>query len=752
MTVMACLLCTSAFAVIFPTPGVVSAFGDGPLGQLGHPGTTNSAVPVSVVDTGGANQLADVVAIANGQNHGMALLTDGTVVAWGSNVNGRLGNNSTTDSNIPVHVVGVGGTGLLQNVRAIAAGTHHSLALLTDGTVVAWGNNSNGQLGNGGISESHVPVPVVGVGGTGTLQNVIGLAGGFGHSAALLSDGSVVAWGYNAGGALGDNTSVEKHFPVQVHGIGDVGTLGGVTAITAGAFFTAGRRSDGSVVTWGVGTSGELGNNGLANSLVPVQVHGLGDVGTLGSVVAISSGWSHTLAVRANGTVVGWGDNSRGQLGDTTTNRALVPVQMVGVGGTGLLGGAVGASGGTVHTLVLLGDGGVVATGADDVGQLGDNGLGTDKSSPVQVKGLGGTGTLAYATQLSVGATASFSTVLSSTAVAVSQTIGADGLSRVLFRAPGNTSNGVYVNRISADGRTVSQIARLSAPGGAGLAKQMVRDSSGNLAILFVDSLTSATQFALATVPEGGGSAVLSALTAAPGPRLSLVAVGTALWLMSTSPSVGSDPTLTPVTSVANGVPVGLGAGTTVTNPNASATDGDLAVGVVSGVLNEFSILYQTYTSGVATGWQVAVYTTGLAADAVTARVSTVGVPVDLAESGVGEAVVLSVTGAQGTSHWTVSRIALTNGAAPSATSSHAAQDSGGSLGQLQAAAIAISPASPNEPRLLMVNQLTWLRKHLGLGTVVESRPGSGRVWKLDPTTLNPTWASLAFREPLLAG
>src|SRR6266568_3249689 len=117
---------------------------------------------------------------------------------------------------------------------SIAAGGAHSLALKSDGTVWAWGNNGNGQLGDNTTTERHAPVEVVGSGGSGNLTGITAIAAGGAHSLALKSDGTVWAWGWNLNGQLGDNTTTDRDAPVEVVGAGGSGNLTGVTAIAAG--------------------------------------------------------------------------------------------------------------------------------------------------------------------------------------------------------------------------------------------------------------------------------------------------------------------------------------------------------------------------------------------------------------------------------------------------------------------------------------------------------------------------------------
>jgi hypothetical protein len=144
--------------------------------------------------------------IAGGALQSLALKSDGTVWAWGNNQYGQLGNGATTDSSVPVEVQG------LTNVVAIGSGAAHSLALRSDGTAWAWGNNYEGELGNGTLTNSNVPVEVQG------LTNAVAIAAGYYHSLAVRSDGTVWAWGLNGNGQLGNGTTTNSSVPVQVHG------------------------------------------------------------------------------------------------------------------------------------------------------------------------------------------------------------------------------------------------------------------------------------------------------------------------------------------------------------------------------------------------------------------------------------------------------------------------------------------------------------------------------------------------------
>jgi alpha-tubulin suppressor-like RCC1 family protein len=342
--------------------------------------------------------------IATGSFFSLAVKSDGTVWSFGSDNSFQLGNDPVTSANqsSPVKVLGLGGTGQLSGVVGVAAGGNASLALAKDGSVYAWGQNSNGQSGdNKAADPTKVPVKVHGPGDVGFLANIVGIAEGRYHSLALKNDGTVWAWGRNLYGQVGDNTNTdanERDTPVQVHGPGDSGFLTGVVAVGAGNYSSYALKADGTVWGWGLNDNGQLGDNTITERDTPVQVHGPGDVGMLTNIIQIAPQRHQVTALRNDGTLWAWGSDTDGELGngDTTKADEHTPVQVVGEGGTGFLTGVVSVGEAGHHTMAVKANGEVWDYGRNSNGQLGDdkaNGN-TAEITPVHVKGLGGTGFL----------------------------------------------------------------------------------------------------------------------------------------------------------------------------------------------------------------------------------------------------------------------------------------------------------------------------------------------------------------------
>ena len=310
---------------------------------------------------------------AAGNAHTVALKNDGTVWAWGNNSNGQLGNGTMTSTSVPVQISGL-------TAVILAAGTAHTVALKSDGTVWAWGTNSSGQLGNGTITQSLVPLQV------GGIANVIALAAGNAYTVAVKNDGTVWAWGDNSSGQLGNGTIIRSPVPVQVSGMSNV------IAVAAGTAHTVALKNDGTVWTWGDNTYGQLGNGSITQSLVPLPVE------SLANIIAIAAGSTHTAALRNDIIDVSiwmWGNNNDGQLGIGSTDQSLVPVQTPGLSGvTAGVSGIVAIAAGSAHTAALMNDGTVWTWGNNSNGQLG---IGNTQQSLVAVQVSGMTNAMAVA-------------------------------------------------------------------------------------------------------------------------------------------------------------------------------------------------------------------------------------------------------------------------------------------------------------------------------------------------------------------
>ena len=217
--------------------------------------------------------LPQAAPLASGEQFQAAGLGYGPAKAWGLNTEGELGNGNISNSNVPAQIWG------LYGAAAVSGGARHSLALSGDQMVLSWGRNNEGQLGNGNNTNSSAPVTVAGF-----LRAAAVAAGGY-HSLALMADGTVRAWGLNNEGQLGNGSNTDSNVPVQVSG------LTGAVAVAAGGYHSLALMADGTVRAWGNNYYGQLGNGSNTDSNVPVQVSGLS------GTVAVAAGEYHSLAI-----------------------------------------------------------------------------------------------------------------------------------------------------------------------------------------------------------------------------------------------------------------------------------------------------------------------------------------------------------------------------------------------------------------------------------------------------------------------
>ncbi|MCX4792117.1 MULTISPECIES: RCC1-like domain-containing protein [unclassified Streptomyces] len=387
--------------------GPVLAWGDNGGGELGDGTTMNRDTPVPVCapgQTAPCTQFLSHVAIAAGTDHSLGLRRDGIVLAWGDNAFGELGDGTTTNRNTPVPVCAPGQTApctrSLTDVAAVDAGTNHSLALRRDGTVLAWGDNAGGQLGDGTTMNRDTPVPVCAPGQTAPctrfLAGVVAISAHGGHSMALLRDGSVLAWGNNGSGQLGDGTTTNRDTPVPVCAPGQTAPctrfLTHVVAIDAGRTHALALRRDGSVLAWGDNAFGELGDGTTINRNTPVWVCAPGQTAPctrfLTHVRTFAAGRNHSLALRRDGIVLAWGNNAFGELGDGTTTNRNTPVGVCAPGQTApctrFLTHVRTITAGGRDSLALGKDDTALTWGDNAFGQLGD-GTTTNRNTPVRV-------------------------------------------------------------------------------------------------------------------------------------------------------------------------------------------------------------------------------------------------------------------------------------------------------------------------------------------------------------------------------
>jgi alpha-tubulin suppressor-like RCC1 family protein len=389
-------------------------------GELGDNSITSKRTPVSVLGV-----VKTFCQISAGSNHTMAIDKNGRAWGWGYNGTGQIGDNSITSRLTPVSVLGAAKTFCLISAAINNNFQSHTVAIDKNGRAWGWGFNGSGQLGDNSATQRQTPVSVLGatktfckiyaagtftiaidknggVWGWGAYQsyNFFGLPNTFtplsicgsnktfclisaggnssgSHTIAIDKNGRAWGWGFNGGGQLGDNSTTSRQTPVSV-----LGAIKTFCRISAGSNHTMAIDKNGRAWGWGNNTNGQLGDNSTSNRQTPVSV--LGAVKTfclISAGLSAAVGTNHTMAIDKNGRAWGWGLNSSGRLGDNSVTSRRTPVSVLGAVKT-----FCQISAGSEHTVAIDKNGRAWCWGFNSSGQLGDNSI-TSRLTPVSVLG-----------------------------------------------------------------------------------------------------------------------------------------------------------------------------------------------------------------------------------------------------------------------------------------------------------------------------------------------------------------------------
>jgi len=363
--------------------GHAYCWGDDGYGELGD-GTTNSSAGPVAVDTRGVLAGKTLTQISAGNSFDTcALDSAGAAYCWGNNVNGQLGDGTTTSSAVPV-AVATSGVLAGKTLTQISAGYNGTCALDTAGAAYCWGGNFSGELGDGTTTSSAVPVAVA-TSGVLARKTLIQISAGTIHACAVDRAGAAYCWGGNASGQLGNPAAGDSAVPVAV---ATRGVLAGktLTQISAGYHQTCALDTAGAAYCWGNDFFGQLGNGTNTSSTVPVAVATSGALA--GQALAqISTNFFQTCAVSRAGAAYCWGGNPDGELGDGTTTDSNVPVA---VDTSGVLAGKTMTqiSAGDDNTCAQDSAGADHCWGSNLSGELGDGLTIVQSSVPVAVDSL----------------------------------------------------------------------------------------------------------------------------------------------------------------------------------------------------------------------------------------------------------------------------------------------------------------------------------------------------------------------------
>ncbi|WP_445339873.1 RCC1 domain-containing protein [Bifidobacterium sp. ESL0825] len=388
------------FSLAVGSDGNAYAWGYNYYGQLGDGTRDDKHAPV-MVRTPDRKTYPDLPAdftylqVSAGAQHSLAVGSDGNAYAWGYNYSGQLGDGTSSNRNTPVRVKTPDRKTYPDlpedfTYLQVSAGVYHSLALGSDGNVYAWGNNGNGQLGDGTSSSRNTPVRVK-TPDRSTYPDLpadityLQVSAGVDHSLAVGSDGYAWAWGCNLYGNLGNSSSSTFNpVPVRVRdpaSPGDASKGLQATQVSAGYHLSLAVGSDGNAWAWGYNGYGQLGDGTTTTRYAPVRVKTpdrktYPDLPKDFTYMQVSAGWQHSLALGSDGNAYAWGVNGNGQLGNNSSaGSSSVPVRVRDPANPTDKSQELKAaqvSAGYAHSLAMGSDGNAWAWGYNYYGQLGD--------------------------------------------------------------------------------------------------------------------------------------------------------------------------------------------------------------------------------------------------------------------------------------------------------------------------------------------------------------------------------------------
>jgi alpha-tubulin suppressor-like RCC1 family protein len=349
-----------AYTCAIKTTGALFCWGYNGFGDIGNNSTTDSLLPVQE-----STAASDWANVSTGGTHTCAIKTNGELYCWGDNHLGELGNNTTTVRYVPVQESTVA-----SDWANVSGGYKHTCAIKTNGTLFCWGYNQLGQLGTNSNQDSHVPVQE-----STASTDWARVSAGQLHTCAIKTNGTLFCWGSDEYSQLGNNSTdslqyFERYTPPSSSTIAyrpipmQEGT--GATdwaRVSAGDKHTCAIKTNGTLFCWGDNEDGMLGNNSNKDSHVPVQ-----ESAGATDWARVSASNNHTCAIKTNGMLFCWGNNEYGQLGNNSTTNSLVPVQE----STAATDWANLSAGGS-HTCAIKTNGTLFCWGYNSQGEFGDN-------------------------------------------------------------------------------------------------------------------------------------------------------------------------------------------------------------------------------------------------------------------------------------------------------------------------------------------------------------------------------------------
>ena len=320
----------SAYGIVagLTTNGRLFTMGNNNNGQLGNGTLESSNLPIEITEEFNLEINELIIKICLGDFHAIAMTSTGRVFTWGANWAGQLGNGSTYTEPRPIEITAAFNLALGETIVDIRAGVYHNAALTSSGRIFTWGENADGQLGDGSTDYKTTPIDITANFTLEVDETITGIYLGYWHSSALTSKGRVFTWGQNGSGYLGDGTTNNRYLPTDITAefnleVGEI-----IILLSLGNIHSAALSSSGRIFTWGANTKGILGDGTENSSYTPLDISHQFTFVENESIIDISLGAFHSSVLTSTGRLFTWGDNQKGQLGDGLTIGIFTPTEV----------------------------------------------------------------------------------------------------------------------------------------------------------------------------------------------------------------------------------------------------------------------------------------------------------------------------------------------------------------------------------------------------------------------------------------
>jgi uncharacterized repeat protein (TIGR02543 family) len=313
---------------VLTSTGRVFTWGLNLYGGLGAGYTTKRSDPNEITSSFSLDPSDKITSLYLGAYHSSALSATGRVFMWGLNNAGQLGNGNTTNRGDPTEITSRFPMDANDKIISLSLGTGHSSALSATGRVFMWGQNNRGQLGNGTTINRNIPTEITSKFSLDQSDRITLLSLGEGHSSSLSENGRAFMWGNNGDGQLGDGTITYRNVPTEITSSFSLDPSDKITSLFLGSFHSSALSATGRVFMWGVNNAGQLGDGTITNRNVPTEITSRFSIDASDKITALSLGAGHSSALTLTGRVFMWGQNYFGELGDNTNTDSYLPIMI----------------------------------------------------------------------------------------------------------------------------------------------------------------------------------------------------------------------------------------------------------------------------------------------------------------------------------------------------------------------------------------------------------------------------------------